>query len=87
MRTIIDGINFTFEKGKFYAMTGPNGSGKTTLAKLIMGINPITAGDILFRGKRYYRTFHHRAGQRQESPTVFSSRRVSRGSPFGISWP
>jgi Fe-S cluster assembly ATP-binding protein len=51
MRTIIDGVNFTFEKGKFYAMTGPNGSGKTTLAKLIMGINPATAGDILFDGK------------------------------------
>jgi Fe-S cluster assembly ATP-binding protein len=51
MRTIIDGFNFTFEKGKFYAVTGPNGSGKTTLAKLIMGINPITAGDILFDGK------------------------------------
>ncbi len=51
VRTIIDGVNFTFEKGKFYAVTGPNGSGKTTLAKLIMGINPVTAGDILFDGK------------------------------------
>jgi Fe-S cluster assembly ATP-binding protein len=51
VRTIIDGVNFTFEKGKFYVVTGPNGSGKTTLAKLIMGINPITAGDILFDGK------------------------------------
>jgi Fe-S cluster assembly ATP-binding protein len=51
VRTIIDGVNFTFEKGKFYVVTGPNGSGKTTLAKLIMGINPVTAGDILFDGK------------------------------------
>ena len=51
MRTIINGINFTFEKGKFYTITGPNGSGKTTLAKLIMGINPVTSGEILFEGK------------------------------------
>jgi Fe-S cluster assembly ATP-binding protein len=51
VRTIIDGVNFTFEKGKFYVVTGPNGSGKTTLAKLIMGINPVTTGDILFDGK------------------------------------
>lgn len=50
-KTIIDGVNFTFEKGKFYAVTGPNGSGKTTLAKLIMGINPVTSGEILFEGK------------------------------------
>ena len=51
MKTIIDGVEFTFEKGRFYAITGPNGSGKTTLAKLIMGINPVTSGEILFDGK------------------------------------
>ncbi|MCX7634821.1 MAG: ATP-binding cassette domain-containing protein [Syntrophales bacterium] len=50
-RRIIDGISFSFEKGRFYAVTGPNGSGKTTLAKLIMGINPVTSGAILFEGR------------------------------------
>ncbi|SEM34848.1 Fe-S cluster assembly ATP-binding protein [Syntrophus gentianae] len=50
-RGIINGINFNFEKGKFYAITGPNGSGKTTLAKLIMGINPTTSGSIIFDGQ------------------------------------
>ena len=50
-RNIIDGINYTFEKGKFYGITGPNGSGKTTLAKLIMGINTPNAGEIRFGGK------------------------------------
>jgi len=50
-RTIINGINYTFEQGKFYAITGPNGSGKTTLAKLVMGINPVTRGTIYFDGK------------------------------------
>ncbi len=48
---IIKGINFKFEKGKFYAITGPNGSGKTTLAKLIMGINRQTGGNIFFEDK------------------------------------
>jgi len=50
-RNIIDGIDFTFEDGKFYAITGPNGSGKTTLAKLIMGVNPVSKGAILFDGQ------------------------------------
>ncbi len=50
-RNIIDGINFDFKKGKFYAITGPNGSGKTTLAKLIMGINQASAGQIIFEGR------------------------------------
>ncbi len=51
LKTIINDLSFTFEKGKFYAITGPNGSGKTTLAKLIMGINPATSGKIVFDGK------------------------------------
>ncbi|MCB2169210.1 MAG: ATP-binding cassette domain-containing protein [Deltaproteobacteria bacterium] len=51
LRTIIDDISFTFESGRFYAITGPNGSGKSTLAKLIMGINAPTKGDIIFNGR------------------------------------
>ncbi len=50
-KEIIRGITCTFEKGKFYAITGPNGSGKTTLSKLIMGINPVTSGTITFEGR------------------------------------
>ncbi|HID97425.1 MAG TPA: ATP-binding cassette domain-containing protein, partial [Thermodesulfobacteriaceae bacterium] len=42
---------FTFERGKFYAVTGPNGCGKTTLSKLIMGINRPASGLILFEGE------------------------------------
>jgi len=50
-RNIIDGIDYVFEDGKFYVITGPNGSGKTTLAKLIMGVNPLSGGKILFNGQ------------------------------------
>lgn len=50
-KNIINGVDFTFEKKKFYAITGPNGSGKTTIAKLIMGIHPVSSGRILFEGE------------------------------------
>ncbi|MBN2655177.1 MAG: ATP-binding cassette domain-containing protein [Nitrospirae bacterium] len=50
-RQIINDLSFTFQKGKFYAITGPNGSGKTTLSKLIMGIHKATTGNIVFAGK------------------------------------
>lgn len=36
-KKIIDDLNYTFEKGKVYAVMGPNGSGKSTLAYAIMG--------------------------------------------------
>lgn len=50
-RAIIGGVNARFEKGKFYAITGPNGCGKTTLSKLVMGINQATSGRILLDGE------------------------------------
>lgn len=51
LHDIVKGMDYTFEKGKFYGITGPNGSGKTTLAKLIMGINQPTGGTIRFQGE------------------------------------
>lgn len=50
-RTIIKDLNFRFEKGGFYAITGPNGGGKSTLAKLIMGINRLDSGEIWLDGE------------------------------------
>lgn len=49
-RTILQGINFRFEKGKTYAIMGPNGSGKSTLAYAIMG-HP---GYRLFKNSRIF---------------------------------
>ncbi|CAN5149264.1 Fe-S cluster assembly ATPase SufC [soil metagenome] len=36
-KTILNGIDFEFEKGKVYAIMGPNGSGKSTLSYALMG--------------------------------------------------
>ncbi|MEG1436708.1 MAG: ATP-binding cassette domain-containing protein, partial [Oscillospiraceae bacterium] len=48
---IIDGLNLNIDEGKFIVITGPNGGGKSTLAKLIMGIEKPTSGQIIFNGK------------------------------------
>lgn len=50
-KTIIDDLNLKIEDGKFVVITGPNGGGKSTLAKLIMGIKPVTSGQILLDGE------------------------------------
>lgn len=47
---ILNDINIEFEKGKFYAITGPNGGGKTSLAKVIMGIYKNTTGKVFLDG-------------------------------------
>lgn len=47
---IISDLNLCIEDDKFVVITGPNGGGKSTLAKLIMGIEKPTSGQILFDG-------------------------------------
>ena len=47
---IIEDISLTLEDGKFLVITGPNGGGKSTLARLIMGIEKPTKGQILYNG-------------------------------------
>ena len=44
--------NFDIYKGETFALVGESGSGKTTIGRAIMRINPCSAGEILFEGKR-----------------------------------
>ena len=48
---ILNGVSLTLEDGEFLVITGPNGGGKSTLAKLIMGIEKPTGGQILWNGE------------------------------------
>ena len=48
---ILDDVSFTLEDGRFFVITGPNGGGKSTLARIIMGIEKPTAGQILLSGR------------------------------------
>ncbi|MEA4891278.1 MAG: ATP-binding cassette domain-containing protein [Peptococcaceae bacterium] len=49
--SILKDIDLRLESGRFYVITGPNGGGKSTLAKIIMGIERQTAGEIWFDGQ------------------------------------
>jgi len=44
------GISFGANLGETIAFVGPSGSGKTTLVKLLVGLYPPLAGDILYNG-------------------------------------
>ncbi len=49
-KDIIKDVSLTLDDGKFLVITGPNGGGKSTLAKLIMGIEKPTGGQIIWNG-------------------------------------
>ena len=48
-KEILSNISIEIEE-RFVAITGPNGGGKSTLAKLIMGIEKPTSGQIISDG-------------------------------------
>lgn len=49
-KRIIDDLSLTVDDERFTVITGPNGGGKSTLAKLIMGVEQATSGQIIFDG-------------------------------------
>lgn len=50
-KEILHNISLSVGENTFLAITGPNGGGKSTLAKIIMGIEQPTSGQIFFEGK------------------------------------
>ncbi|MEU6857578.1 ABC transporter ATP-binding protein [Glycomyces sp. NPDC046736] len=50
-KTILRGVDYAFEAGVFYAVSGRSGSGKTTLLSLASGLDSPTGGAVRFRGR------------------------------------
>ncbi len=48
----VNGVSFQVHAGEIFGLIGPNGAGKTTLFRLISGVYPPTAGQILFKGEK-----------------------------------
>jgi dipeptide transport system ATP-binding protein len=47
----LDGVTFSVEEGTTLGIVGESGCGKSTLAKVLLGLEKPTAGEILFHGK------------------------------------
>ena len=50
-RVILHDVDFLIGAGEFTGLIGANGSGKTTLFRVILGLQPTTAGVVTFHGE------------------------------------
>ncbi|RKT83833.1 zinc/manganese transport system ATP-binding protein [Saccharopolyspora antimicrobica] len=49
-RTLWSGLDLEVAPGEFLAVLGPNGSGKTSLLKVLLGLQPLSAGTVEIAG-------------------------------------
>jgi zinc/manganese transport system ATP-binding protein len=50
-RTLWEGLDLDVAPGEFVAVLGPNGSGKTTLVRVLLGLLPLSAGEVRIGGR------------------------------------
>jgi peptide/nickel transport system ATP-binding protein len=50
--TAVDNVSFTIQPAEIYTLAGESGCGKTTIARIILGFEYPTSGEILYRGER-----------------------------------
>lgn len=51
----IDDVSFTIKQGEFCCLYGVSGSGKSTLLNLMAGIEKLTSGQIIIKGKNIHK--------------------------------
>jgi NitT/TauT family transport system ATP-binding protein len=49
--TAVKDVNFAVRPGEFVCLLGPSGCGKSTLLRMITGLNPVSAGQVLYKGQ------------------------------------
>ena len=65
----VEGFDLRVEKGEFISFVGPSGCGKTTTLRMIAGLESITSGDLLIRG----RNFTQVPAEQRPTATIFQN--------------
>jgi NitT/TauT family transport system ATP-binding protein len=53
-RPVLQSVDLSLAEGEIVALLGPSGSGKSTLLRIVSGLIPPDAGEVLFKGQPLY---------------------------------
>ena len=84
---VLHGIDLEVREGEIVTVVGANGAGKTTLLRCLSGVQPITAGQVTFRGETLTAPAHKRAAmglaQSPEGRQIFTNLTVEENLRLG----
>ena len=69
----VNNISLQIPRGSIYGLLGPNGAGKSTTLKIITGLLPPSAGEIIAFGEPWERRHLRRMGALIESPALYGN--------------
>ncbi|HSJ48025.1 MAG TPA: ABC transporter ATP-binding protein [Gammaproteobacteria bacterium] len=73
----VDGVDLEVRPGELFGLIGHNGAGKTTLFKMMLGLIPLTTGDIQVAGARVggngFRAARRRIGYLPENVVLYDN--------------
>src|SRR5580698_170480 len=52
-KVVLRGLNFQVRDGEIFVIMGESGCGKSTLLKHLIGLNPPSAGEVVFLGRDF----------------------------------
>jgi branched-chain amino acid transport system ATP-binding protein len=81
----LKGVSLSVDEGEIVCLIGANGAGKSTLLKTIVGMVPLSGGEILFRGETIAREPAARAGRFPPGAIARSGLRTDRIVARGVS--
>jgi Cu-processing system ATP-binding protein len=73
----VDGVDLDIQSGEVFGLIGHNGAGKTTLFKMLLGLLPVSSGDIRIDGApvngRGFRDVRRRIGYLPENVVLYDN--------------
>jgi len=85
---VLHGLDLRVQSGEIVTVVGANGAGKTTLLHCISGVQPVSAGTIMFRGENISHVADHRRvglglAQAPEGRQIFTNLTVEENLRLG----